>query len=74
VRLRGPRHPTTNIYTGASVGLVIEAAKVAPSDLTIPEQQRTDTALNATPSTKRVRLGLPDLEKRVVIGDNLGEK
>jgi hypothetical protein len=53
---------------------VVEAAKVASSDLTDPEQQRTGRTLDATPSKKWVRLGLPDPEKTVVISDNLGEK
>jgi hypothetical protein len=65
---------TMNACVDASAVLVTEAAMVAPSDLTIPEQQRTDTALDATRSTKRVRLGLPNPEKTVVIGVNLGEK
>jgi hypothetical protein len=47
---------------------------VDPSDLTVPEQKRTETALDATLSTKKVCLGLADPAKTVVIGDNLGEK
>jgi hypothetical protein len=65
---------TTNTYFDTSVVMIVEAAKVTPSDLTIPEQKRTDTALNATPATKKVCLGLADPEKTVVISDNLGEK
>jgi hypothetical protein len=65
---------TTNTYMDASVVMVAKAAKVALTDLTIPEQKRTDTALNATPVTKKVCLGLADPEETVVIGDNLGEK
>jgi hypothetical protein len=42
--------------------------------LTIPEQKRTETALNATPSTKKICLDLADPAKTVVIGDNLREK
>jgi mRNA degradation ribonuclease J1/J2 len=60
--------------TDTSAVLVTEATKVALSNLTVPEQQRTYTALDATPSTKRVCFGLPDLEKMMVIGDDLGEK
>jgi hypothetical protein len=61
-------------HIDASAVLVAEAAKVAPSDLTIPEHQHIDTTLDITPSTKRVRLSLPDQGKTVAIGDNLGEK
>jgi hypothetical protein len=64
----------TNACVDASTVMVAEAAKVAPSDLTIPEQKRTDTTLDATSSTKKVCLGLPGPEKTVVIGDNLGNK
>jgi hypothetical protein len=65
---------TTNACFGASAVMVAEAKKVDQSDLTVPEQKRTETALNAMPSTKKVCLGLADPAKTVVIGDNLGEK
>jgi hypothetical protein len=65
---------TTNACFGASAVMVVEAKKVDPSDLTIPEQKRTETALDATPVMKKVCLGLADPAKTVVIGDNLGEK
>jgi hypothetical protein len=54
--------------------MVAEAKKVAPTDLTIPEQKHTKTALDATPTTKKVYLGRADPAKTVVIGDNLGDK
>jgi hypothetical protein len=54
--------------------MVAEAKKVAPTDLTIPEQKRTETALDASPATKKVFLDIDDLAKMVVIGDNLWEK
>jgi hypothetical protein len=54
--------------------MVAEAKKVDSSDLTIPEQKCTETALDATPVMKKVCLGLADPTKTVVIGDNLGEK
>jgi hypothetical protein len=54
--------------------MVAEAKKVDPSDLTIPEQKRTETTLDAMPSTKKVCLGLADPTKMVVIGDDLREK
>jgi hypothetical protein len=65
---------TTSACFGASAVTVVEAKKVAPTDLVIPEQKRTKTALDATPATKKVCLGLADPAKTVVIGDNLGEK
>jgi hypothetical protein len=53
--------------------MVVEAKKVAPTDLTIPKQKRTETALNAASATKKVCLSLADPAKMVIIGDNLGE-
>jgi hypothetical protein len=65
---------TTNACIDASTVMIAKAAKVTPSDLTVLEQKRTDTALDAMPVTKKVCLGLANLEKTLVIGDNLGEK
>jgi hypothetical protein len=65
---------TTNTCFGASAVMVAEAKKVDLFDLTIPEQKRTETALDAMPSTKKVCLSLADPAKTVVIGDDLGEK
>jgi hypothetical protein len=65
---------TKNTCFGASAVMVAEAKKVAPTDLTIPEQKRTETALDATPAMKKVCLGLADPAKTVVIGDNLRDK
>jgi hypothetical protein len=64
----------TNACIDASAVMVAEAAKVALTDLIIPEKKCTDTALDATPATKKVCLILADPEKTVVIGDNLREK
>jgi hypothetical protein len=63
-----------NACFGASAVMVAEAKKVAPTNMTIQDQKRTETALDATPATKKVCLGLADPAKAVVIGDNLGEK
>jgi hypothetical protein len=63
----------TNACFGGSAIMVAEAKKVAPTDLTIPEQKRSETALDATPAMKKVCLGFADPTKMVVIGDNLGE-
>jgi hypothetical protein len=65
---------TTNACIDTSAFMIAEAAKVAPSDLTVPEQKRTDTTLDAMTMTKKVCLGLADPEKTVVIGVNLREK
>jgi hypothetical protein len=65
---------TTNTCFGASTVMVVEAKKVDKSDLTVPEQKRTETTLDAMPSTKKVCLGLADPAKTVVIGDDLREK
>jgi hypothetical protein len=64
---------TTNAYIDASTVMVAEAKKVASTDLTIMEQKRTETALDATPAMK-VCLGLANQVKMVVMGDNLREK
>jgi hypothetical protein len=42
--------------------------------LTVPEQKRTETALDATPATKKVCIGLVDPTKMVVICGDLREK
>jgi hypothetical protein len=63
-----------NAYFGASTVMVAEAKKVDPSNLSVPMQKCTETALDAMPSMKKVCLGLADPAKTMVIGDNLGEK
>jgi hypothetical protein len=65
---------TTNTCFGASAVMLAEAKKVALTDLTIPEKKRTETALDASPVTKKVLLGLAKPAKNVVIIYNLGEK
>jgi hypothetical protein len=65
---------TTNACSGASAVMVAEAKKVDQSDLTVPEQKRTETALDARPSTKKICLVLAYPAKTVVISDDLGEK
>jgi hypothetical protein len=65
---------TTHACFGASAVMVAEAKKVDQFDLTVPEQKRTETALDTTPSTKKICLGLADPTKMVVISDDLGEK
>jgi hypothetical protein len=65
---------TMSAYFGTSAVMVVEAKKVAPTDLAIPVQKRTKTALDAPPATKKVCLDLADPSKMVVIDDNLGEK
>jgi hypothetical protein len=65
---------TTNACFDASAVMVAEAKKVASTDLTILEQKRTETALDAAPTMKKACLGLADPAKTVIISDNLGEK
>jgi hypothetical protein len=65
---------TTHACFGALAVMVAEAKKVDQSDLTIPEQKRTESALDATPSMKKICLGLDDPAKTVVIGDDIGDK
>jgi hypothetical protein len=65
---------TTNACFGALVVMVAEAKKVDQSDLTVLEQKRTETSLDAMPSTKKACLGLADPAKAVVISDDLREK
>jgi hypothetical protein len=65
---------TAHACFGASAVMVAEAKKVDQSDLTVPKQKRTETALDATPLTKKIYLGLADPAKTVVIGDDLREK
>jgi hypothetical protein len=65
---------TTNACFCTSAFMVAEAKKVTLTDLTIPEQKRTKTALDAAPATKKVCLGLADSTKTVIISDNLREK
>jgi hypothetical protein len=65
---------TTNTCFGTSAVMVREAKKVDPSDLTVLKQKRTETTHDATPSTKKVCLGLADLAKTMVICDDLRKK
>jgi hypothetical protein len=62
-----------NACFGATAVMVAEDKKVDPSDLTITEQKRTETALDPMPSTKKVCFGLADPAKTVVINNDLGE-
>jgi hypothetical protein len=64
----------TSACFDASAVMVAEAKKVAPTDLAIPEQKHTETALDVTPAMKKVCLALANPAKTVVISDNLGEK
>jgi hypothetical protein len=63
---------TTNACIDASAIMVAEAKKIASTDLIVSEQKRTETALDATPTTKKVCLGLADPAKTVFIGDTSG--
>jgi hypothetical protein len=54
--------------------MVAQAAKIDQTTLEVLEQKRTSTALDPSPATKKVCLGLPDASKEVVIGANLDPK
>jgi hypothetical protein len=58
----------------AATVMIAQAAKIDQSTLEVPEQKRTSTALDPSPSVKKVCLGLPDASKEVVIGANLDHK
>jgi hypothetical protein len=54
----------TNACIDASAVMIAEATEVSLSDFTVLEQKRTDTALDATPVTKKVYLGLANPKKQ----------
>jgi hypothetical protein len=47
--------------------MVAQAAKIDQTTLQVPEQKRTSTALDPSPASKKVCLGLPDASKEVVV-------
>jgi hypothetical protein len=58
----------------AAMVMVPQAAKINQTTLQIPEQKRTSTDLDPSPTIKKVCLGLPDTSKEVVIGADLDPK
>jgi hypothetical protein len=54
--------------------MVAQAAKIDQTTLEVPEQKRTSTTLEPSPTVKKVCLSLPDASKEVVIGANLDPK
>jgi hypothetical protein len=58
----------------AATVMVAQAAKIDQTTLQVPEQKRTSTALDPSPTIKKVCLGLPDASKEVVIGADLDPK
>jgi hypothetical protein len=62
------------VIKAAATIMVAQAAKIDQTTLEVPEQKRTSTALDPSPAVKKVRLGLPDASKEVVIGANLDPK
>jgi hypothetical protein len=58
----------------AAMVMVAQAGKINQTTLDVPEQKRTNTALDASPTVKKVCLGLPNASKVVVIGTNLDPK
>jgi hypothetical protein len=58
----------------AATVMVAQAAKIDQTTLELPEQKRTNTALDLNPAMKKVCLGLPDASKEVTIGADLDPK
>jgi hypothetical protein len=58
----------------ATTVMVAQAAKIDQTTLEVPEQKRTATTLDASPTVKKVCVGLPDASKEVTIGANLDPK
>jgi hypothetical protein len=54
--------------------IVGQATKIDQTTLQVPEQKHSTTALDPSPSVKKVCLGLPDASKEVVIGADLDPK
>jgi hypothetical protein len=61
-------------FKAAATVMVVQAAKIDQTTMEVPEQKRTSTALDPSPTVKKVCLGLPDASKKVVIGANLDPK
>jgi hypothetical protein len=55
----------------AETVMVTQAAKIDQTTLQVPEQKRTNTALDPSPAVKKVCLSLPDTSKEVIIGSDL---
>jgi hypothetical protein len=58
----------------ATTVMVAHAAKIDQTTLQVPEQKCTSTALDPSPTVKKVCLGLPDVSKEVVIRADLDPK
>jgi hypothetical protein len=54
--------------------MVAQVAKIDQTTLHVPEQKRTSTALDPSPTVKKVCLSPPDASKEVVIGADLDHK
>jgi hypothetical protein len=54
--------------------MVAQAAKIDQTTMQVPEQKRTSTALDLSPTVKKVCLSLPDASKEVIIGADLDPK
>jgi hypothetical protein len=54
--------------------MVAQAAKIDQTTLQVPEQKRRSTALDPSPTVKKVCLGLSDASKEVVIRTDLNPK
>jgi hypothetical protein len=58
----------------AATVMVAQAAKIDQTTTQVPEQKRTSTALDLSPTVKKACLSLPDASKEVIIGADLDPK
>jgi hypothetical protein len=58
----------------ATTVMVAQAAKIDQTTLQVPEQKRTTTTLDPSPTVKKVCLDLPDTSKEIVMGADLDPK
>jgi hypothetical protein len=58
----------------AATVMVAQVAKIDQTTLQVPEQKHTSTALDPSPTVKKVCLGLPDASKEVIIRADLDPK
>jgi hypothetical protein len=58
----------------AATVMVAQAAKIDQTTLQVPEQKCTTTALDPSPTVKKVCLGLPNASKEVIIRADLDPK
>jgi hypothetical protein len=58
----------------AATVMVAQSAKIDQTTLQVPEQKITSTALDPSPTVKKICLGQPEASKEVFIGADLNPK